>query len=105
MALAPLIKLTFVLAVAGSLLMLLVWTGLMALRLLYPDRELPFIDRYTRDRDVGDPVGVEDIQERRREEENSEEAYRYRGDEEDWLGDRTEAIPTGWAEDLWRRRN
>ncbi len=93
----------FVIVVAPVFLLLLLWAGMMAHRLYFPDKRVPLqrvsLLRGARAAGRAMPVGVREIREAQRQHLGEQvSAYHYAGAGSD-------GFPSDWVEDLWRRRN
>ena len=96
----------FFVLVGPILVFLLIWVGVTAYRLYFPEHPLPFendpVVRREQAAKQGEsvPVGVREIRAHQRRERRQEDVtvYNYA-----WGG--SEGVPEEWREELWRRRN
>ena len=99
----------FVLAAVPALLLMLIWSGVTAMRILFPERPLPPVDptgdRLRRALHTGDavPVRVRDIVNAQRAQAAEVEAAREAARAE--APEATPAAPHPFIADLWLRRN
>ncbi len=95
----------FAVVAAPVFFFLLLWLGVAAYRLYFPDRPAPFEHALARRQAAADHreavlVGAREIRvkQRRRQAAHADTVYHYAG----WSRG---SVPTGWVEDVYRRRN
>jgi len=96
----------FFVLVGPLLFVLLVWVAATAYRLYNPERPLPFEEDPVVQREEASaqgqavPVGVREIRADQRRQRRQSDVTEYR-----YAWGRSEGLPKGWQDDLWRRRN